>query len=122
MQFTISGSIYEQIVDYVHRQILRGVWSEDARLPSVRELAVELEVNPNTVQRAYTLLQDRELIRNQRGVGYFVAGGAADRAQAQRRTYFERDEVPRLAEELELLRMQFAELETMIRRYQEKNR
>ncbi|HRN58369.1 MAG TPA: GntR family transcriptional regulator, partial [Agriterribacter sp.] len=49
MQFKDSQSIYLQIADYVCEKILLGEWKAEQRIPSVRELAVQLEVNPNTV-------------------------------------------------------------------------
>ncbi len=98
MRFDDGRSIYQQIVEYVQIQILRGVWGEEARLPAVRELAVELGVNPNTVQRSYSTLQDEELIYNQRGVGYFVAPGAQERSRRLRRVHLETEVLPEVFE------------------------
>ena len=55
------------------KRILRGEWKTGERIPSIRELAVELGVNPNTVTKSYQKLLERELISNQRGRGYFVS-------------------------------------------------
>mgnify|MGYP006273040983 CR=1 FL=1 len=52
MQFEGSGSIYLQISEYVNSQVLAGIWPGGTRVPSVRELAVELEVNPKTIRDA----------------------------------------------------------------------
>lgn len=101
MRFDDGRSIYQQIVEYVQDQILRGTWKEEARLPAVRELAVELGVNPNTVQRSYSTLQDEGLIYNRRGVGYFVAPGARERSGRRRRKTFENDVLPRVFETME---------------------
>jgi GntR family transcriptional regulator len=82
MRFENGRSIYEQIVEYIENQVLAGTWQPDDRIPSVRELAVELGSNSNTVQRSFALLQDEGAIYNQRGVGYFVSPDAPDRTRA----------------------------------------
>lgn len=73
MEFSGSQPIYLQIGDYVCENILSGKWKEGERIPSVRDMAIEIAVNPNTVMRTYTMLQDKGIIVNQRGVGFFVA-------------------------------------------------
>jgi DNA-binding transcriptional regulator YhcF (GntR family) len=103
MRFESGRSIYQQIVEYVQDRILRGEWDDEARLPAVRELAVQLGVNPNTVQRSYSTLQDDGLIYNQRGVGYFVAAGARERSRERRRNRFESETLPRIFETMEMI-------------------
>jgi DNA-binding transcriptional regulator YhcF (GntR family) len=110
MRFENSRSIYEQIVEYIENQVLAGTWQPDDRIPSVRELAVELGVNPNTVQRSFALLQDEGAIYNQRGVGYFVAPDAPDRTRASRRRRFEIEMLPRVFETMEVVGYTPAEL------------
>lgn len=78
MQFKDSQSIYLQIADYVCEKILLREWKAEERIPSVRELAVQLEVNPNTVMRTFDFLQQQEIIYNQRGIGYFVTAGTGN--------------------------------------------
>ena len=68
--------LYVQIVDEVRRGILRGLLSPEDPLPSVRELARDLRVNPNTVQQAYRELERGGEIYVRRGQGSFVASGA----------------------------------------------
>jgi GntR family transcriptional regulator len=68
--------LYVQIVDEVRREILRGALSPDAPLPSVRELARDLRVNPNTVQQAYRELERGGELYVRRGQGSFVSAGA----------------------------------------------
>ena len=72
MEFKDGKAIYMQISDYISESILKGEWKEGDRIPSVREFAIEIEVNPNTVMRAYSYLQDEGVIYNKRGIGYFV--------------------------------------------------
>jgi DNA-binding transcriptional regulator YhcF (GntR family) len=88
MQFRESIAIYLQIADYILERILLKQWRTDERIPAVRELAVQLEVNPNTVMRTYEFLQGQNIIYNQRGIGYFVAPDAIKNATQYRKTEF----------------------------------
>ncbi len=73
MEFSKHKSIYMQIADYFNGNILLGKWKAGDKAPSVRQLAVDLEVNPNTVMRTYMILQDKSILINQRGIGFFVS-------------------------------------------------
>lgn len=64
--------IYEQIVDKVRLLILRGVLKKDDAMPSVRSLALELSINPNTIQKAYQELERMGYIYSVRGRGSFI--------------------------------------------------
>ena len=76
--------IYAQITDGVRQQISAGVLLKGDKLPSVRELAVELSINPNTIQRAYNELESEGYIYSVPGKGSFAAGNAgADKARRQ---------------------------------------
>ncbi len=83
--------IYRQIIDQVLVAISIGRLTPGARLPTVRQLAIDLHVNPNTVSRAYRELEIRDIVTTQRGTGTFVAH-QSDQAssQAQRDAYFEK--------------------------------
>ena len=71
---TRSGvPFYRQIVDQILVAIASGQLTPGDRLPTVRRLAIDLKVNPNTVSRAYRELEIREVVRTQRGTGTFVA-------------------------------------------------
>ena len=74
-----SKPIYEQVKDGLRQLMLSGVLTENAKLPSVRELAVKLTINPNTIQRAYRELEAEGYIVSVPGKGSFVA----DVAQAK---------------------------------------
>ena len=69
--------IYEQIVRRYEMLILKGVLGPDAQMPSVRQLAQELAINPNTIQKAYAILEERGYIYPVRGRGNFVSGNAS---------------------------------------------
>ena len=72
-----SRPIYEQVVEKFKLLILKGVLTQDEKMPSVRTLAMELSINPNTIQRAYAQLEDQGYIYTVKGRGNFVS----DRAQ-----------------------------------------
>ena len=88
MQFNDNQPIWLQIYDHACRAIVSGRWPERERIPSIRELAVTLQVNPNTVMRAYDKLGSDGLILIRRGMGFFVAEGSQARTlEAQRHEF-----------------------------------
>lgn len=115
MEFSNNKAIYLQIAEYVCEQILLGKWKADDKIPSVREMAVELEVNPNTVMRTYELLQGKNILNNKRGIGFFLADDTIDQVKLYRKTIFIEDELPNLFRNLYLLEIDFDELKS---RYQ----
>ena len=116
MQFSQPKGIYLQVADQIRERILRGDWQAGERIPSIRELAVELGVNPNTVTKSYQTLLDRGIVTNQRGRGYFVSDRAAERALAGMREEFVRDELPRVLRAMRLLGIGVDELATYMAR------
>jgi GntR family transcriptional regulator len=74
--------IYLQIADAVRAAVAAGVYRSGEALPSLRAMALETQVNPNTVQRAYDELEREGLIYSQRGRGLFVAERGAASAQS----------------------------------------
>lgn len=66
--------IYEQIVEKFQILILNGILVEGEQMPSVRKLAMDLSINPNTIQKAYTVLEQQGYIYPVKGRGAFVAG------------------------------------------------
>ncbi len=74
LDFKDRRPIYEQIVEKLSNLMAMGVLGEDTPLPSVRSLAAELSINPNTVQRAYLELERQGYIYSLKGKGSFVAG------------------------------------------------
>ena len=122
MEFQKKDAIYLQIADLMCERILRGTWPENERIPSVRELAVTLEVNPNTVMRTYAYLQESEIIFNKRGIGYFVAEDGRQATRRLLKSNFVRNELPRVFNTLELLGLDFEELYALFQAYQEENK
>ena len=72
MQFQEGKSIFLQIADTITEKVVSGEFPPGEKIPSVRELAAAMGVNPNTVMRTYSELQAMNIIENQRGIGYFV--------------------------------------------------
>ena len=66
--------IYEQVVERFQKLIVPGALEPDTQMPSVRALATELAINPNTIQKAYTILEQRGFIYPVKGRGNFVSG------------------------------------------------
>jgi GntR family transcriptional regulator len=72
VQFENGRSIFLQIADTITEKVVSGEYAAGGKIPSVRELAAEMGVNPNTIMRTYSELQAMNIIENQRGIGYFV--------------------------------------------------
>ena len=110
MEFSQPKGIYLQIADQMRDRILQGEWAEGERIPSIRELAVMLGVNPNTVTKSYQALTDRNIIENQRGLGYFVTSDAKRTILREMKNEFIDEELPRVFRTMRLLDMPIDEL------------
>ncbi len=109
MEFKQQQAIYVQIADFICEKILQKQWPNKGRIPSVRELAVELEVNPNTVVRAYGYLESLNIINKQRGIGYFVAESGSKTVIQLKKTEFFKQDLPKLANKMQLLGIDHAD-------------
>ncbi len=76
--FREDRPIYQQIVEWVIRETIRGVWREGDRLPAIRTLAQDLRVNPNTVARAIQELERMGWVETRRGEGTFIRASRKD--------------------------------------------
>ena len=121
MQFKDNQSIYLQIADHLCEKILLKEWKPEERIPSVRELAVLLEVNPNTVMRTFEFLQQQEIIYNQRGIGYFVAQKAYSNALNYRKEEFMQKDLPGVFRNMYLLGMDTEELKPRFEKFIKQN-
>lgn len=113
MEYRKNRSIYLQIADHMCEQIIRGEWQENDRIPSIREMAVETEVNPNTVTRTYGYLQEKGIIYNRRGIGYFINDGSEEITKTIVREEFIRNELPYFLGRMKLLEIAIDDLETL---------
>ena len=103
MQFSDDKPIWRQIYELIAMRILSGEWREEERIVSVRVLAQEVGVNPNTVMRSYERLEADGIIFNRRGIGFYVSSGAVAHIRDIERVKFINEELPKLVERLELL-------------------
>lgn len=113
MEFNNNRAIYLQIAEMICERILLNQFRQDERIPSVREMAVQLEVNPNTVMRTFEFLQAKDIITNKRGVGYFVSADGKEKATSFRKEEFLQNELPHLFKTAELLNITFEELKDL---------
>ncbi|AZO94576.1 GntR family transcriptional regulator [Halocella sp. SP3-1] len=72
INFDASKPIYEQIIDQIKQMLVRGELNPGDKLPSQRDMAKKIKVNPNTIQRAYREMETLELVETQRGRGTFI--------------------------------------------------
>jgi DNA-binding transcriptional regulator YhcF (GntR family) len=105
MEFGDSNAIYLQIADQLCENILLEKWKPGDRIPSVREMAVQIEVNPNTVMRTFNYLQEKGIIYNKRGIGYFVSEDGFEKTKALRKEDFINNELPGFFRSMNLLNL-----------------
>ncbi|MGN7763826.1 GntR family transcriptional regulator [Paenibacillus sp. 22594] len=74
IEFDNNQPIYLQIMNYMKGEIVTGKLKPSDKIPSVRELAAELQINPNTVQRTFQELEREEIVETRRGMGRYVTG------------------------------------------------
>ena len=121
MEFKEHPAIYIQIAEYVCEQILLKKWKLGDKIISIRELAVQIEVNPNTVQRAYDLLQQQNIITNKRGIGYFTKMMPWNAYLVFRKEQFIENELPVFMRNIFLLKMDFKEIKAMYDQFVKEN-
>ena len=102
--------VYLRLRDLIAAAIIEGRYREGEMLPSVRAFAAEQGANPLTVAKAYPQFQNDGLVRVQRGVGMFVAAGAAERLRDNERRRFLEDEWPAVRERMARLGIEPADL------------
>ena len=110
MEFRDNKAIYLQIAEFICERILLKQWSIGDKIPSVRELAVQLEVNPNTVARTVEFLQQKDIIFTKRGMGYFVSDEAVEKVLAFKKDDFLQNDLPLFFKNIQLLGIGFEEL------------
>ncbi len=121
MEFNNSRAIYLQISDYICEKILSKEWKEGERIPSVRELAVDVEVNPNTVMRTYSFLQDKNIITNQRGVGFYVSDDGYEQTRNYKSEHFINTDLDYLFKMMDLLGISFNKLKEYYSKHNKEN-
>lgn len=112
LNYRDARPIYEQVKDGFRHLIIQGVMVQDEKLPSVRELATSLTINPNTIQRAYRELEQEGYVYTVPGKGSFVAG-VPQKDTARKRQLWE--ELEKTVEELIFMGVSWGEIVQHIR-------
>ncbi len=122
MQFNESKPIYLQLVDYFLDQIINGKFNPGDRVPSVRALAAQAQVTPNTVNRAYQILFDKGIIYQKRGLGYFLNQDAPLLARQIKRQQFISEILPLVFKEMQVLGISVDELSELFNQYSQNSK
>ena len=110
MKFQPTKGIFLQIADNICEKVLNDTFAPGTKIPSVRELALETGVNPNTIVRAYSELQAREIIENRRGIGFFVNPEAKQVIHKRKKAEFFDQVLPEFVRQASLLGISTDEL------------
>lgn len=122
IDFDTQTPIYLQISEMLRQAILAGDIKEGEPIPSVRQLSVEQNLNPQTVLNATQLLINEDLIEKRRGLGMYVQEGAREKLQRDEMQAFKTSELPTLMSRAKLLGISKQELiEIIDRNYEEEN-
>lgn len=103
MDFNPDKPIFRQIVDLCHARIISGEWRPGQKIPSVREMAIELAVNTRTVLSAFELLQGEEVIVTRRGLGFFLCDDAQAKVMNAMRSDFFKTTLPHFFQKMRSL-------------------
>ena len=114
MEFSENKSIFLQIADNIIEKVMSGVYPVGDKIPSVRELALQVGVNPNTIMRTYNELQSMNIIENKRGIGYFVNTDAQKFILESKRKEFFGQVLPEIIRQAALLGISSDELKEEI--------
>ncbi|SFH16721.1 GntR family transcriptional regulator [Pedobacter insulae] len=121
MDFNVNLPIYLQIAEYVCDRILLQQWLPDEKIPSIRELAIELEVTHNTVLRTFEHLQSKNIVYTKRGLGYFIEPNALNLLNASRKEHFLKEELPSLFYKMNIIGFEIDELVNEFEKFKNKN-
>jgi GntR family transcriptional regulator len=113
MEFKNNQAIYLQIASYFFENILQKKWNANEKIPSIRDVAIEFEVNPNTTMRTFNYLQDKGIIFNKRGLGYYVSDDGYQKTLELKKEEFIKEELPALFKNMGLLGLTISNIETL---------
>ena len=114
MEFKSHQPIYLQIYYHICEMILNGKYKSGDKIMSVREMAIEVGVNPNTVMRSYEQLQDRNIIINKRGIGFNVSENAKEIILEEQKKHFIEEELPDIVKKLKMYGISIEEVERLL--------
>lgn len=114
MEFKSHQPIYLQIYYHICEMILNGKYKSGDKIMSVREMAIEVGVNPNTVMRSYEQLQNRNIIINKRGIGFNVNENAKEIILEEQKKQFIEEELPEIIKKLKMYGISIEEVERLL--------
>lgn len=114
IDFKSTKGIFQQIADNLCHQILEGKLPPGERVPSVRDLAGEYEVNRNTLLRTYAILEDAGIITNKRGIGFFVSENAIELIRENEKKEFFNTYLPDFMQKVQLLKLTEADMSELL--------
>lgn len=106
--------LFRQVADQLNDAIVLGLYKEGDQVPSTTEISTTYRINPATVLKGMNLLVERGLLEKRRGLGMFVAFGAAERARAAKREEFLTEQLPQFVAEARRLGFGSKELTELI--------
>ena len=114
IDFKSTKGIFQQIAENLCHQILEGILIPGERVPSVRDLAADFEVNRNTLLRTYSLLEVEGIIINKRGIGFFVSDNAQVLIRKTEKETFYKNELPEFIQKVKALKLTEDDLKELI--------
>ena len=116
LNFNSEKPIYIQLAEAVEDDILKGIFEEEAQVPSTTEISISFKINPATAGKGINLLVDEEILYKKRGVGMFVSSGAKEKILQKRKEVFYNNFILSLLEEASKLDIPKEEIINMIER------
>lgn len=114
MEFNDNKPIYRQIIYYAYSQIMTGVWLPQQKIPSVRELSMQLQVNSRTVLKAMDHLQNAAIFNSRRGQGFSLASDAKEKVADELRREFFDSTLPAFISEMKMLGIKKKDIENFL--------
>lgn len=116
LDFSSEKPIYIQLAEAIEDDILKGIFEEEAQVPSTTEISINFKINPATAGKGINLLVDEEILYKKRGVGMFVSSGAKEKILRKRKEVFYNNFILSLLEEASKLDIPKEEIISMIER------
>ena len=122
INYKSTKGIFLQIAENICQQILAGKLNAGDRIPSVRDLSGEYEVNRNTLLRTYSLLEESGVFTNKRGIGFFVSENAVEIILEKEKKEFFQTEMPELIQKVKLLKLTENDMSELIEALKRNNK
>ncbi len=114
INFESGKPIYIQVAEEIENGVLSGAFAEETQVPSTTEISVSYKINPATVLKGMNILVEEKVLYKKRGVGMFVASGAAEQIRQKRKENFFDHFILDLIDEAEKLKLNKTELMQLI--------